>query len=164
MNISAITGRRLVRLTPDLRRHIRKCCICRHPRREELEADFLLWRNPREITAEYGLAHHSAIYRHAHATGLASRRLFNAHQILDYLIEKVESAPLTGNTIIRAMRAYSCIDRRGRWTDPPRRIVSATAHQGPRSSAPSPRIVSATTHQGTRSNAPSPCRTRGSSS
>ena len=123
MNIDAIVGRRKVRPTPDLLRHARKCCICSHPRREDIEYDYLTWRNPREITSEYGLAHHSAIYRHAHATGLASRRLENAHQVLDYLIEKVESAPVTGNTILRAMRAYTCIDSRGRWTEPPRRVV-----------------------------------------
>jgi hypothetical protein len=129
MNIDEIIGRRKVRPTPDLLRHVRKCCICRHPRREDIEFDFLTWRNPREITAEYGLAHHSAIYRHAHATGLASRRLENVHHVLDYLIEKVESAPVTGNTILRAMRAYTCIDSRGRWTDPPRRIIHETHRQ-----------------------------------
>ena len=42
----------------------------------------------------------------------------------------------TGDTILRAMRAYSCIDRHGRWTEIPTRVsISTFRNPGP---APSP--------------------------
>src|SRR5277367_4731468 len=133
MNIDKITGCRKIRVTPDFLRHARKCCICRHPLREEIESDFLLWRNPRQIMEEYELAHHAAIYRHAHATGLATLRRENAYSALDLIIEKVKDAPITGHTIIRAMRAYSCLTPKGRWIDPP--SASST-----KSAAPLPQL------------------------
>jgi hypothetical protein len=126
MNIDQVVGRRKVRLTPDFRRHVRKCCICSHPRREEIESDYLVWRNPSQIMKEYGLAHHAAIYRHAHATGLASRRRENAHSALDSIVEQVDDVQVTGSTILRAMRAYSCLTSKGRWINPPKRIIHQT--------------------------------------
>jgi hypothetical protein len=133
MNIDQVTGRRKIRVTPDFLRHARKCCICRHPRREEIESDFLVWRNPSQIMKEYELAHHAAIYRHAHATGLASRRRENAHAVLDSIVEQVDDVQVTGSTILRAMRAYSCLTSKGRWINPLKRII----HQiTPRTDAP----------------------------
>ncbi|HEY1923694.1 MAG TPA: hypothetical protein VGG58_00495 [Candidatus Acidoferrum sp.] len=123
MNIDQVVGRRKIRVTPDFLRHARKCCICRHPRREEIESDFLLWRNPRQIMKEYELAHRSAIYRHAHATGLATRRRENAYSVLDSIVEQVDDVQVTGSTILRAMRAYSCLTSKGRWINPPKRII-----------------------------------------
>jgi hypothetical protein len=143
MNIDKITGRRKIRITPDFLRHARKCCICRHPLREEIESDFLLWRNPRQIMKEYELAHHAAIYRHAHATGLATRRRENAYSVLDSIVEQVDDVQVTASTILRAMRAYSCLTPKGRWIDPPRRIIhevrrpaSAAPARAPRKEAP----------------------------
>ena len=123
MNIDQVVGRRKVRITADFLRHARKCCICRHPRREEIEADYLFWRNPRQIMREYELAHHAAIYRHAHATGLAGRRRENAHAALDSIVEQVDDVQVTGDMILRAMRAYSCLTSKGRWINPPKRII-----------------------------------------
>jgi hypothetical protein len=40
---------------PDVGRHARKCCICRHPKRDAIEAAFLGWRSPDVIADEYGL-------------------------------------------------------------------------------------------------------------
>ncbi|MGH9744633.1 MAG: hypothetical protein ACRD59_00810 [Candidatus Acidiferrales bacterium] len=122
MNFDRVTGRRL-RPKAELLRHARKCCICNHARRADIEFDFLIWRTPSEIVREYSLAHHSAIYRHAEALGLTELRDHNARTALDYLIEQAESAPVTGNTIIRAIRAYSCLDDRGHWTEPPKHVI-----------------------------------------
>ena len=131
MNIDKVTGRRKTRHQVEIVRHTRKCCICNHPRREELEEDYLDWRKPREIVEEYQLAHHSAIYRHAQALGLTARRVENAYAALDLIVEKVEDAPITGHTIIRAMRAYSCLTPKGRWIDPPKRIIHEVRHPAP---------------------------------
>jgi hypothetical protein len=149
MNIDKVIGRRKRRTlmhagkpkagrnVPDAEivRHTRKCRICNHPRRAELEQDSLNWRNPHEIVEEYELAHHSAIYRHAQALGLTAQRVENACAALDLIVEKVEDAHVTGHTIIRAMRAYSCLTPRGRWVELPKRVIYETVRKSP---APEP--------------------------
>jgi hypothetical protein len=120
MKLDNVVGRRTKAAEAENLRHNRKCIICKHPQRAEIEQDFLLWRNPHEIVAAYSLPHYSTIYRHAHALGLSRRRNENIRTVLDFLIEKAESAPVTGNTVIRA---YSCLDDRGRWIEPPRRLI-----------------------------------------
>jgi len=147
MNIDKVIGRRKRRTlmhagkpkagrnVPDAEivRHTRKCRICNHPRRAELEQDSLNWRNPHEIVEEYELAHHSAIYRHAQALGLTAQRVENACAALDLIVEKVEDAH--SHTIIRAMRAYSCLTPKGRWVELPKRVIYETVRKSP---APEP--------------------------
>jgi hypothetical protein len=58
-------------------RHARKCAICHHPDREDLEEDFLAWRNAELIQKDYELPNYRTIYRHARATGLYQRRREN---------------------------------------------------------------------------------------
>jgi hypothetical protein len=41
---------------PNLGRHKRQCSICAHPRRVEIEADFIGWKNQAAIAQERGLA------------------------------------------------------------------------------------------------------------
>jgi hypothetical protein len=149
MNIDKVIGRRKRRTlmhagktkagrnVPDAEivRHTRKCRICNHPRRAELEQDFLNWRNPHEMVEEYELAHHSAIYRHAQALGLTAQRVENACAALDLIVEKVEDAHVTGHTIIRAMRAYSCLTPKGRWVELPKRVIYESVRKSP---APEP--------------------------
>jgi hypothetical protein len=118
-------ARRLNRRTAptDTLRHTRKCRICKHPQRADIEQDFLHWRNPHEIVNAYSLPHYSVIYRHAQALGLTARRNENFRSILDILVEQAAEAKVTGNTVIRAVRAYSCLNDKGRWTDPPTRVI-----------------------------------------
>jgi len=55
--------------TANIERHARVCTIWRHPRRSEIEEDFICWATPREIALRSD-ACTSAVYRHAHTTGL----------------------------------------------------------------------------------------------
>jgi hypothetical protein len=129
--------RRLKRGTAptDTRRHTRKCRICKHPQRADIEQDFLHWRNPHDIVDAYRLPHYSAIYRHAQALGLTARRDENFRSILDILVEKAAEARVTGNTVIRAIRAYSCLNDIGRWTDPPTRAIHESVSKSPATAA-----------------------------
>jgi hypothetical protein len=68
--------------------HRRKRVICRHPKREAIDDDFLRWRSPKEIVQEYQLAHHSALYRQAHSTGLAACRKASVLIALEYILEQ----------------------------------------------------------------------------
>lgn len=104
--------------TPSLSRHARKCSVCRRADRQDIENAFLRWRDPRSIVNEFRLAHHSPIYRHAHATGLAAQRKANLYTALEYIIEKAESIKPTASAVISAIRICAQLD--GLWTEPPR--------------------------------------------
>ena len=111
-----------------LDRHRRKCLICRHPERRLIEEEFLHWRAPWDLAREHQLADYRTLYRHARATGLDLKRRENLHSVLDLFVEAADEVTVTGDMVFRAMRAYSCIDRRGRWTDPPTRVNFSTLH------------------------------------
>jgi hypothetical protein len=123
MNLAAIVGRRRrSRPAPaSLPRHQRKCRICNHEHRQAIESRFLFWENAHSIVKEFGLGHRSLLYRHATATGLLHQRRETFTSVLDSMVEQCESAPVTANSILRAMRAYSCLKAHGRWVDPPKR-------------------------------------------
>ena len=127
MKIDKITGRRkLRRPRPDLQRHARKCHICHHPQRAEIEDDFLNWHGPNDIVKDYQLPHWSVIYRHANALGLRARRNENIRTVLDIFLEQAESAPITANAILRAIRAYSCLKDDGTWVELPKKVIYQT--------------------------------------
>ncbi len=107
---------------PDFDRHSRKCVICHHPDRAAIEEEFVGWRPPWRIAEVYDLDDYRAVHRHAHATGLTLRRRQNVHAVLDLLLEQVHDAKVSGDSILRAIRAYSCVDARGRWVDPPTQV------------------------------------------
>src|SRR5271170_3552543 len=53
-------------LTPDRfnpQVHARKCTICNHPERDEIEDDFVYWGHPATIVKKYGLTHRSNLFR-----------------------------------------------------------------------------------------------------
>ncbi|MGA8144901.1 MAG: hypothetical protein WB987_13525 [Candidatus Acidiferrales bacterium] len=110
-----------------LERHRRKCVICRHPHRDAIDEEFIHWRSPWEISRQYKISDYRSIYRHARATGILIRRRENFHSALDSLVEAAEEAKVTGDCVIRAIRAYSCLDSRGRWVDPPTQVNFSTA-------------------------------------
>jgi hypothetical protein len=105
-----------------LERHRRRCLICHHPERVAIEEEFLHWRGVWELAKQYNLADYRTIYRHARATRLLLKRRENLHAALDCIVEWSEDVRPTADSILRAMRAYSCIDRHGRWTDLPTQV------------------------------------------
>ena len=108
--------------------HSRKCVICRHPDRAAIEEEFVHWGSAWDISRNYELGEYRTVYRHAHATGLTLRRRENLHSVLDIFLEKARGANMSGDSILRAIRAYSCVDSMGRWVDPPTQINHSTTH------------------------------------
>jgi hypothetical protein len=108
-----------------LKYHQIKCAICNHPDRDAIEEAFLDWTRPGDLVREFELGHRTVVYRHAHALGLFKKRAHNARFALGLLLEQSDVVKPTGNEIIRAVRAFSCIDEYGKWTDPPppRRLI-----------------------------------------
>src|SRR5579863_5614966 len=76
------------RALTDRERHERKCFICHHPDRAQIDDDILHWCNPANITFKYNLNDYRCIYRHAHATGLMDRRRVYMRDSLEHVIEQ----------------------------------------------------------------------------
>jgi len=105
-----------------LNRHERKCLVCNHPDRNAIEDEYLHWHHPHSIAVDYDLRERS-IYNHVNATGLRARRAQERRSVLELILQKAEHARVTGDTIIRALRAYSCLTDDGHWTEPESRVV-----------------------------------------
>jgi hypothetical protein len=104
-------------------RHGRKCNVCNHPDREAIEQAFLHWQSPEKIARAFGIKHHSTVYRHAYATGLTTRRSLHTRHALDYIIEQAGVVRVTGDDVIKAIRAACCLTDDGKWVEPPRKCI-----------------------------------------
>ena len=111
-----------------LERHQRCCAICNHDEREEINQEFLDWIHPDDIESHYDVDWR-ALYRHAHATGLFAARQRNLRAALGHIIEKACWVDPTVDGLLRAMRAYSSLDREGRWTEIPTHVVVSSGAQ-----------------------------------
>lgn len=119
-------------------RHGRRCRVCHHPEREAIENAFLNWESADTIARDFGIADHSSIYRHAHATGLFSRRSGHVRYALDRIIEQVHTAKVTGDHVIKAIRAAGCLTGDGKWVEPVRKIIYTTEPPSPPSAPQNP--------------------------
>jgi hypothetical protein len=128
-----------------LERHSRRCIICHHPEREAIEEEFVHWRAPWKLAQDYKLDDYRTVYRHARAAGLLLQRRERLHSALDAFVESVDDVTFTGDTILRAMRAYSCIDAQGRWTEIPTQVQISTFHDGHPTPSPHPKNGSTAT-------------------
>ncbi|MGA2509823.1 MAG: hypothetical protein ABSG27_06290 [Candidatus Acidiferrales bacterium] len=104
-------------------RHGRKCKVCRHPDRDAIERDFLRWRSPDRIAEDYGIADHSSVYRHAHATGLFARRAATIRLALEPIIERAVTVNVTADAVVRAVYVVAHLNGSGQWVEQPSHIV-----------------------------------------
>jgi hypothetical protein len=103
-------------------RHSRLCSVCQHPDRDAIEEEFIHWHNPNDTRYDYQITS-AALYRHAHAVGLFARRERNLRSALGNMIQRSMNITPTSDSILRAIRAYSCLNRDGKWTEPPAHVV-----------------------------------------
>jgi|HubBroStandDraft_5_1064220.scaffolds.fasta_scaffold00498_5 hypothetical protein len=115
------------RQTTALSRHARKCTVCRHKDRADIDADFLHWHSAENIAAENNLDR-AAIYRHAHSTGLVNERMRNIRYAAIHIAEQAESVTPTAGQVLQAIRACTLIDDEGKWNDPPKRVIIEYHH------------------------------------
>ena len=109
-------------LTP-LERHSRKCIICKHDQRAEIEEDFLQWGHPDSITQTYRLVNYRTIYRHAHATGLMEQRTMNLRFACESVVEHSSAVVPSADALLRAIRMCTRINNRGEWHEPPSHVI-----------------------------------------
>jgi hypothetical protein len=114
---------------PELKRHARKCAICHHPDRADLEEAFVCWRSADLIQQDYDLPNYHTIYRHARALGLYERRRQNLRFAAELLIEHADQAQPDANIILRAIHACARINDRGEWVEPARRLIVTNGNQ-----------------------------------
>ncbi|HKV47858.1 MAG TPA: hypothetical protein VJN69_07175 [Candidatus Acidoferrales bacterium] len=105
-----------------LKRHSRKCQVCHHPDRDAIEGAFVMWRRPRGIAQVYRLTGDS-LYRHAVAFDLYTRRRNNLRSVLDNIMERGIETEITGETILGAVKAYTCLDDNNRWIEPTSNVL-----------------------------------------
>ncbi len=96
----------------NLGRHQAQCTICMHPYRHEIEAEWIGWGDTRYIAEQYKVSR-DAIYRHAHAFDLFSKRRANIRRVLEKIIERVDTTPMNGSNILSALKAYVQLDSVG---------------------------------------------------
>jgi hypothetical protein len=109
--------------------HTRRCNVCRHPDRKAIEHEFLRWRSPDKIAREYGIADHSSIYRHVHATGIFARRRKAVRVALESIIECAEVVKVTSSSLVKAVHAYTHINEFGEWIKHPTKHIVIVQRQ-----------------------------------
>ncbi len=128
-------------MLPAEERHQRKCAVCRHPNREEIEEEFIHWHDVWYLAKDYNIQDYRSIYRHARVFGLIERRRENRRYMLDRVLESFPSKA-TAYSVIQALRAYSCLTDDNRWVEPPTRVEYAiTANRG-QNPPPEPESIS----------------------
>lgn len=108
-------------MLPNEERHQRKCVVCSHPEREEIEEEFVHWRDVYHLAKQYDIADSRSIYRHARVFGLIEQRRENRRAILDRILEN-GPAVVSAQGVIQAIRAYSCLTPDNRWVEPARNM------------------------------------------
>jgi hypothetical protein len=127
---------------PEGDRHARKCAICRHADRDLIEQDFLHWHSAVTIACDYDLHDTRVVYRHAHATGIYSRRMKNIRMAAAHLVEQAECVTPSGGHVLSAIRAVTRIDDDGHWVEPPIEVVvSSGSHRSALDAKPAKAVV-----------------------
>ena len=113
---------------PGFERHSRKCQLCRHPHIDAIEEAYINWYSGDLIRRYFQIDDLDIIYRHARAAGLDALRRQNVRIVVENFIEQSRMVKVTVASVLRSIRALSCLDDQGRWTDLPSThiVVSGT--------------------------------------
>jgi len=112
--------------------HQAHCGICGNELQEEIDECFVNWECVSQIAGDYELDR-SALYRHAHATGLFPRRDRNIRRALSHIIHEADRVQVTADSVVRAVKIFAHINARGEWVNPPTHVVfSSTAARPPK--------------------------------
>jgi hypothetical protein len=98
-----------------IERHARKCSICNHPYRQEIDESLLHWRSPQTIMNCFGIKTETTIYHHAHAFNLFALRNRNLQSALCNIIEDIDTRDFSGREMLDAVRALAHLTADGRW-------------------------------------------------
>jgi hypothetical protein len=91
-------------------RHEAQCSICASPYRQEIEEAFINWQQPSNIAGNYEINRY-ALYRHAHACDLFSKRRRNIIRSLEWIIERAEFTSCCASAVVSAVQLYAKLIR-----------------------------------------------------
>ena len=97
-------------------RHEYRCTVCLHPRRVEIEQEWVAWGNTGRIAKQYHVSRDS-LYRHAHAMDLFPKRQRNIRKALERIIEQAETVDVNASAVVAAIQAYAKINNSGQWVE-----------------------------------------------
>ena len=97
-------------------RHEYHCTVCAHPKREEIQQDWIGWGNTSRIAKQYRVSR-DALYRHAHALDLFAKRQRNIRKALERIIEQAETVDVNASAVVAAIQAYAKINNSGQWVE-----------------------------------------------
>jgi len=103
-------------------RHETNCKVCQHPERAAIEAEFIAWKSPSRIAADWKLRDRTTLYRHAWATGLMEKRRRNVRAALESIIERAHDVEVTAAAVVQAVAAYARINSEGRLVERTERV------------------------------------------
>ena len=89
-------------------RHEAQCTICAHPRRDEIDREFVNWASAAKVTKAYKVPR-TSLYRHAHATGLFPKRQKNVRMALEKIIEQAGEVEVNAAAVVSAVQAYAIV-------------------------------------------------------
>jgi hypothetical protein len=87
--------------------------VCAHPRREEIEREFLEWRPQTQIAREFNLGSRLAVSRNVRACGLNQKRDANVRHALAAFVERCSRVRPTAAAFVAACIALSKLDTQG---------------------------------------------------
>jgi len=90
----------------NLGRHQAQCSICLFPYRQQIEEEWINWQSPHYFEQVFKVSR-DALYRHAHACDLFSKRQRNIRRALERIIETADYAQTTLSGVVSAINAYT---------------------------------------------------------
>jgi hypothetical protein len=99
-----------------LGRHEQHCTVCLHPKRLEIEQEWVGWGNASRIAKQYRVSR-DALYRHTHALDLFAKRQRNIRKALERIIEQAETVEVNASAVVAAIQAYAKINNSGQWIE-----------------------------------------------
>ena len=99
----------------NLGRHQAQCTIYSSPYRQQIEEEWISWHSPAHFEKAFDVSR-DALYRHAHALDLFSKRQRNISMALEKIIERVDWTPVSGSQIISAIQTYMKLNSTGKGT------------------------------------------------
>jgi len=100
----------------NLGRHQAQCTICSSPYREQIEQEWTSWHSPQHFAELFDVSR-DALYRHAHALDLFTKRRRNITMALEKIIERVDRIPMSGSQIVSAIQTYVKLNSSGKGTE-----------------------------------------------
>ena len=89
---------------------------------------FLDYVHPDHIKYVIGVSH-DALYRHAHALGLFSKRKKNILRVLERIMERVDVASLTASAVVSAVIAHATLSGWGQGAETAQGVDPKAWHQ-----------------------------------